>query len=315
MYWSACSSTASRRRRVRAHAASACRAWARFRRGRQRRPISRADAVSKAVRRIERGTAWFFLGGHSLDSDLLWIPRTHHSPMTRPVLGSLDEVEAVVPPLRPEVVPLRLVKVLAGGARGAGRRQYRLGTRSRGRRNRVSSRTLSFDRSRSNRCGTDHVRAARTRSIAAQDLQCLVDHRWGFAGGHSSSAMIKTTHARNPAGTVVAYADNRRGDARTVDRSLLSGIRGRYGYRDELTHTLMKCETTTTHGDLAFPGAADRLQAARDPRRSGDRPSETQGGVCGSRYRICASGFRARVGKRLRKTRPRRSALQSARGR
>src|SRR6267143_6719910 len=67
----------------------------------------------EAVRRIERGTAWFFLGGHSLDSDLHRILGLIHDRMTETALGSLDEVEALFRHYDPK--PFAVVKVLAGG--------------------------------------------------------------------------------------------------------------------------------------------------------------------------------------------------------
>src|SRR5712691_11520295 len=69
--------------------------------------------------------------------------------------------------------------------------------------------------------------------------------------------MIKTTHARNPAGTVVAYADNAAVmEGRSIAR-FYPGSGGRYGYRDELTHTVMKCETHNHPTAISpFAGAA-----------------------------------------------------------
>src|SRR2546426_8509425 len=72
----------------------------------------------EAVRRIERGTAWFFFGGHSLDSDLHRILGLIHDRMTETVLGSLDEVEALFRHYDPK--PFAVVKVLAGGGAGRG---------------------------------------------------------------------------------------------------------------------------------------------------------------------------------------------------
>jgi phosphoribosylformylglycinamidine synthase len=67
----------------------------------------------EAVRRIERGTAWFFFGGNSLDSDSHRIRGLIHDRMTETVLGSLDEVEALFRHHDPK--PFAVVKVLARG--------------------------------------------------------------------------------------------------------------------------------------------------------------------------------------------------------
>src|SRR5438105_4013791 len=94
--------------------------------------------------------------------------------------------------------------------------------------------------------------------------------------------MVKTTHARNPAGTVVAYADNAAVmEGRSIAR-FYPGSGGRYGYRDELTHTVMKCETHNHPTAISpFPGAATGSGGEiRDEAATG-RGAKPKAGLCG----------------------------------
>jgi phosphoribosylformylglycinamidine synthase len=68
--------------------------------------------------------------------------------------------------------------------------------------------------------------------------------------------MIRNTHAKSPAGTIVAYADNSAiMEGARVDR-LLPDAQGAWGYRNDLTHILMKVETHNHPTAIApHPGA------------------------------------------------------------
>ena len=69
--------------------------------------------------------------------------------------------------------------------------------------------------------------------------------------------MIRTTHAKHPQGTVVAYSDNAAVmEGRVIDR-FYPNANGEYGYTSALTHTLMKVETHNHPTAIApYPGAA-----------------------------------------------------------
>ncbi|HLQ00674.1 MAG TPA: phosphoribosylformylglycinamidine synthase, partial [Burkholderiales bacterium] len=94
--------------------------------------------------------------------------------------------------------------------------------------------------------------------------------------------MIKTTHARSPRGTVVAYADN----AAVMEGSPVARFYpesdGRYRYRDERTHTVMKCETHNHPTAISpFPGAATGSGGEiRDEAATG-RGAKPKAGLCG----------------------------------
>src|SRR5690606_10982780 len=71
--------------------------------------------------------------------------------------------------------------------------------------------------------------------------------------------MIRSTHAANPRGTVVAYADNAAIlEGGTARRFLPSATaNGRYAAADRLTHSVLKVETHNHPTAISpFPGAA-----------------------------------------------------------
>ena len=85
--------------------------------------------------------------------------------------------------------------------------------------------------------------------------------------------MIRETERASPTGTVSAYSDNAAVmEGRVVRRFMVEPGTGRYVYRDDRTHTLMKVETHNHPTAISpFPGAATGL-GRRDPRRGRDRP-------------------------------------------
>jgi phosphoribosylformylglycinamidine synthase len=74
---------------------------------------------------------------------------------------------------------------------------------------------------------------------------------------HSLFAMIRHTHAANPQGTIVAYADNAAIVEGGASRRFHPGADGLYGACTENTHIIMKVETHNHPTAIApFPGAA-----------------------------------------------------------
>ena len=111
--------------------------------------------------------------------------------------------------------------------------------------------------------------------------------------------MIRETEKASPGGTVSAYSDNAAVmEGRTVRRFMVDPGTGRYLYRDDLTHTLMKVETHNHPTAISpFPGAATGSGGEiRDEGATG-RGSKPKAGLCGfsvSSLRI--PGLRAAVG-------------------
>src|SRR5258706_8996620 len=68
--------------------------------------------------------------------------------------------------------------------------------------------------------------------------------------------MIRNTHERNPAGTIVAYADNSAVMEGAEIARFHPDANGAWGYRRDLTHILMKVETHNHPTAIApHPGA------------------------------------------------------------
>ncbi len=88
----------------------------------------------------------------------------------------------------------------------------------------------------------------------------IFNARWivdGVPQDESLFGMIRSTHARNPQGTVLAYSDNAAVIEGRQARRWFAGADGRYAEHPELTHTLIKVETHNHPTAIApFPGAA-----------------------------------------------------------
>jgi len=207
----------------------------------------------EAVRRIERGVAWFF-SGSSLDSALPLILGLIHDRMTETVLGSLDGADALFRHHEPK--PFAVVNVLARGRAALEDANTALGRA-------LAADEIDYLLSHYRNIARDPTDVELTMFAQANSEHCrhkIFNASWIIDGASQEETlfgMIKTTHARNPAGTVVAYSDNAAViEGRSIAR-FYPGPGGRYGYRDELTHTLMKCETHNHPTAISpFPGAA-----------------------------------------------------------
>ena len=204
------------------------------------------------VRRVERGIAHHVAGGGAARDR---IAALLHDRMTETVLDRLEAADALFRHSAPR--PLERVPVLEGG-RGAHRaRERRAGARALRRRDRLPRRRLHPPRARPDRRRADDVRAGELGALPAQDLQRVVDRRRRPAPEHTLFGMIRTTHAANPQGTVLAYADNAAVLEGRVARRFFADADGRYRAHEELTHYLAKVETHNHPTAISpFPGAA-----------------------------------------------------------
>src|SRR5438034_142218 len=208
----------------------------------------------EAVRRIERGIAWFFSGGQALDSELPRILALIHDRMTETVLGSLDESDALFRHFNPRA--LEIVNVLARGRAALADANAALGLA-------LAPDEIDYLLAHYRKLARDPTDVELTMFAQANSEHCrhkIFNASWiidGVSQEETLFGMIKTTHARNPGGTLVAYADNAAVmEGRSIAR-FYPGSGGRYGYRDELTHTVMKCETHNHPTAISpFPGAA-----------------------------------------------------------
>jgi len=210
-----------------------------------------------AVERIERGTAYRLqlAPGLRLDAARLraLLPLLHDR-MTETVLAALDQADALFHEATPQ--PLADVDVLRRGAHALAHANRSMGLAlseeeiaylgdyyTRIRRNPTDVELMMFAQANSEHCRHKIFNA-----------EWVIDD---VPQAQSLFQMVKLTHARHPAGTLVAYADN---------AAVMQGARvtrfypradGVYRAAEEDTHILMKVETHNHPTAISpFPGAA-----------------------------------------------------------
>jgi phosphoribosylformylglycinamidine synthase len=197
------------------------------------------------VRRIERGVAYYVRGGTRAPA----VAALLHDRMTETVLGSFDEAAQ----LFQHVPPRPLARVPLAALEEANRS---LGLA-------LSADEIDYLRAAYVAMGRDPTDAELTMFAQANSEHCrhkIFNADWVVDGerrAQSLFAMIKHTHAANPRGTVLAYADNAAIMEGRVARRFYPGAAGVYAPRAERTHTVMKVETHNHPTAIApFPGAA-----------------------------------------------------------
>src|SRR6266581_1327767 len=233
----------------------------------------------EAVRRAERGIAWFFSGGQALDSELPRILGLIHDRMTETVLGSLDESDALFRHFNPRA--LEIVNVLARGRAALADANAALGLA-------LAPDEIDYLLAHYRKLARDPTDVELTMFSQANSEHCrhkIFNASWIIDGASQEETlfgMIKTTHARSPRGTVVAYADNAAVMEGAPVARFYPESGGRYRYRDELTHTVMKCETHNHPTAISpFPGAATGSGGEiRDEAATG-RGAKPKAGLCG----------------------------------
>ncbi len=211
-----------------------------------------------AVRRIERGCA-YYIGLKSARAALGERERTAlaaalHDRMTETVLASLDAADALFAHVAPR--PLGRVPLGARGRDALTDANATLGLA-------LSDDEIDYLLAAYQDLGRDPTDAELTMFAQANSEHCrhkIFNAEWivdGERQDQSLFGMIRHTHAANPQGTVVAYSDN----AAIMEGRLAQRFypNGEHVYRphEELTHTVMKCETHNHPTAIApFPGAA-----------------------------------------------------------
>jgi phosphoribosylformylglycinamidine synthase len=200
----------------------------------------------EAVRRIERGTAYFIEGDFA---DREAVARLLHDRMTETVLASLDEAARLFEHVAPrplKSVPLKELR----------RANQDLGLA-------LTEDEIEYLERAFQALGRDPTDAELTMFAQANSEHCrhkIFNADWVIDGkrmDRSLFAMIRHTHAASPQGTVVAYADN---------AAILEGRTALRFYPDESlvyrktegqTHIVIKCETHNHPTAISpFPGAA-----------------------------------------------------------
>ena len=210
------------------------------------------------VRRLERGVAWYVRqrGGVALTPDeRRQVAALVHDRMTESVLAGFDAAATLFRVESP--TPLSTVDVLTGGRVALATANQQLGLA-------LAPDEIDYLVENFTRIGRNPTDVELMMFAQANSEHCrhkIFNADWVIDGKrmqHSLFAMIRNTHALNPAGTLVAYKDN---------SSVIQGFRsGRffpdpatheYRYHEEDTHILMKVETHNHPTAISpYPGAA-----------------------------------------------------------
>jgi phosphoribosylformylglycinamidine synthase len=200
-----------------------------------------------SVRRIERGTLFFLDAGKDLKRGA--IGALLHDRMTESVLDGLDEADAIFQ----RVPPRPLASVRLAELEDANRR---LGLA-------LSDDEIEYLRKAYGTLGREPTDAELTMFAQANSEHCrhkIFNADWVIDGErqpHSLFGMIRTTHAANPQGTLVAYADNAAVIEGFPGKDFFPDSDGTYRQAEKELHFVAKCETHNHPTAISpFPGAA-----------------------------------------------------------
>ncbi|MCU0256448.1 MAG: hypothetical protein MUF60_06875, partial [Vicinamibacterales bacterium] len=230
----------------------------------------------EAVARVERGT-WFELAAGGRPED---VAPLLHDRMTEAVLESLEAAAALFRHVAPR--PLSTIDVLARGRAAILEANAAYGL------------ALTEDEAdylvacflAEGRNPTDVELTMFAQANSEHCRHKIFNASWEIDGEPqplSLFAMVRTTHAANPQGTLVAYADNAAVMEGAVARRFFADPEtGRYRAHEEPTHTLMKVETHNHPTAISpFPGAATGAGGEiRDEGATG-RGAKPKAGLCG----------------------------------
>jgi phosphoribosylformylglycinamidine synthase len=211
----------------------------------------------EVVERIERGVAYWVErdGGNPLGDEERRALLPHiHDRMTETVFGALADAERLFVHHEPQ--PLRTVDVLGGGAEALIRANREMGLA-------LSEDEIAYLAENFARIGRNPTDVELMMFAQANSEHCrhkIFNADWVIDGKPEPNTlfgMIRTTHASHPEGTVVAYSDNSSVIEGADIARFYPSAEGRYGYRDERTHILMKVETHNHPTAISpYPGAA-----------------------------------------------------------
>ena len=230
-----------------------------------------------AVTRVERGIAFHLRGAN--DAVRRTIAPLLHDRMTETVLAGFDAAQALFRHVKPR--ELRSVPLLDEGAAALARANAALGLA-------LSPDEIEYLREHFLREGRDPTDVELTMFAQANSEHCrhkIFNASWivdGVAEKHSLFAMIRHTHEQHPEGTVVAYSDNAAVMQGARTARFAPDATGRYRFDQQLTHTVMKCETHNHPTAISpFPGAATGSGGEiRDEGATG-RGAKPKAGLCG----------------------------------
>jgi phosphoribosylformylglycinamidine synthase len=227
------------------------------------------------VRRIERGVAYHVTG----EGDRARVAALLHDRMTETVLDRLEAADALFRHVAPR--PLATVPLGAEGRGAIERANEALGLA-------LSADEIGYLAEAFGRIGRDPTDVELTMFAQVNSEHCrhkIFNAAWiidGVPQADTLFGMIRKTHAANPRGTVVAYADNAAVLQGRVAQRWFPDADGRYRAHEELTHTAAKVETHNHPTAISpFPGAATGSGGEiRDEGATG-RGARPKAGLCG----------------------------------
>jgi phosphoribosylformylglycinamidine synthase len=203
------------------------------------------------VRRVERGIAHHVAGGGATRER---IAALLHDRMTETVLERLEAADGLFRHATPR--PLERVPLAAGGRAALAHANAAFGLA-------LADDEIDYLVEVFTRLGRDPTDVELTMFAQANSEHCrhkIFNASWivdGEPREHSLLGMIRTTHAANPQGTVLAYADNAAVLEGGFAQRFFADPDGRYRAHAEQTHYLAKVETHNHPTAISpFPGAA-----------------------------------------------------------
>ncbi len=204
-----------------------------------------------SVRRIERGIAYYVEAAGAARGK---IAALLHDRMTETVLEGFADAEHLFHHFEPR--PLASIDVAARGRAALEEANRALGLA-------LSGDEIDYLFANFRVLGRNPTDAELTMFAQANSEHCrhkIFNASWvidGVACEQTLFGMIRATENANPQGTVLAYTDNSAIMEGGEIARFYPDCAGRYAYRRELTHTLMKVETHNHPTAISpFPGAA-----------------------------------------------------------
>ena len=201
--------------------------------------IARNCGLAK-VRRIERGIAYRIVGDALTDLKKQSILPLLYDRMTEHVFSSLDDANRLFHHIAPQ--SLATIALQANGRAALVEANQRLGLA-------LSDDEIDYLFAQYQPLKRDPTDVELMMFAQANSEHCrhkIFNADWiidGEAQTQSLFGMVRTTHAKNPQGTVIAYSDNAAVMEGNVIERFFPNADGAYSFHTQRTHTLMKVET------------------------------------------------------------------------
>ncbi len=207
------------------------------------------------IRRIERGTAFHLSPqGAVRDDQRAAIAGLLHDRMTEAVLAAPEQADVLFRHVPPR--PLARIALTERGRAALQEANAALGLA-------LSEDEIDYLLEAYHRLARDPTDAELTMFAQANSEHCrhkIFNGAWVIDGERKSETlfgMIRETEKANPRGTVLAYADNAAIMVGRGAQRFYPDANGAWMAHEELTHTVMKCETHNHPTAISpFPGAA-----------------------------------------------------------